>query len=197
MMDSTDPTTEKECHSTATAPTMARVPLVGRLHLYLPQFPTKPFSYFHSSSDTSVDYSLTPPPTPPPEREEHQEIPEQLEVETHPDTPDKHEQLPVENIASASPVESVGCVEEETSDVEEDLTANRGPLLEKNSMEYVALIFSFLFLAIESFIRVITLALRKYILLSRCIHLSFARAPSSDGVERRVLGSCCGTSSLY
>lgn len=41
-----------------------------------------------------------------------------------------------------------------------ELQADRAP--RRNRLEYVALLFSFLFLALERFLRIITLALRKH-----------------------------------
>ncbi|KAI5856439.1 Alpha/Beta hydrolase protein [Tricharina praecox] len=225
-MDSTEPT-RKECDSEATtvaaastaAPAMARVPFVGRLHLYLPH-PTKSFPYFNYSSSTSssaattasaVDTSLTPPPTPPSSCESEQDleevepmehIAEETEEEEESKVEEEEEVLVVEEVEvpvfeevevlvvgeekveeeeeveeeveveveQAQPEQVAAVMEEDASttsstlwkrktSTEESSTANNGPVMTRNSLEYVALVFSFLFLVIESFLRVITLAL--------------------------------------
>jgi hypothetical protein len=204
-MDSTEPT-QKECDSGATtvaastAPTMPRVPFVGRLHLYIPH-PTKSFPYLHfypspapSSATTAVDTSLTPPLTPPStppsscEPEQHLEEVEPIEniVEEAEEEEGKKIEEEEDVEVKGEEEEEIGGEEEEQPQLEEVAEAmeedasttsstlwrrkestekyskaNNGPVMTTNSVEYVALLFSFLFLLAEGFLRVITLALRK------------------------------------
>jgi outer membrane biosynthesis protein TonB len=139
MMDASEPTSDS-------TETMARVPFVGRLHLYLPQFPTKSLSYF-SSSGTST--SLTPPPTPPSSSEPEQEL---EEVEPMEDIPEEEEEEEKQAKADDQP---------QPEEKEEETTANNRLVTERNSQEYVALVLSWLFLVIESLLRAITTYLRE------------------------------------
>lgn len=146
-MDSTEPT-QKERDSSA--PEMARVPFVGRLHLYLP-LPTKSFPYFSSASASKplgaaiLDGTTAPtPPLTPPLSEPEKELGE-------------YEVAPVAGVAP-------GPSKKAASDADEELTANDGPFMVTSSQEYLALAFSFLFLVIESFLRIITIALREFYL---------------------------------
>jgi len=200
-MDSAEPT-QKECDSGATtvaasaAPTMPRVPFVGRLHLYIPH-PTKSFPFLHypspapSSAATAVDTSFTPPPTPPSpcKSEQHLEEVEPIEdIAEESEEAEEEEEKKIEDVEDVVEVkeeEEAGEEEEEQAQpeeaaaMEEDAStssstlwerkestekfskANSGPVMASNSVEYVALYFSFLFLLAEGFLRVITLALRK------------------------------------
>ncbi|KAF8248100.1 alpha/beta-hydrolase [Wilcoxina mikolae CBS 423.85] len=137
---------------------MARVPFVGRLHLYLPQFPTKSFPYFHYPSSISKSLEATAlgddvptlPPTPPasePEKELQEIEPREYE----------EEDPSIEDISTCS--SSLWRRKRSDAYIEEDSTANVKPFMEKNSQEYLALAFSFLFLVIEGILRVITIAL--------------------------------------
>lgn len=148
-MDSTEPT-QKEHDSSA--PEMARVPFVGRLHLYLP-LPTKSFPYFSSAPASKplgaavLDGTAPTPPLTPPVSEPEKELGEYEEV------------APVAGVAP-------GPSKKPASDTDGELMANDGPFMETSSQEYLALAFSFLFLVIESFLRIITIALREFFSLS-------------------------------
>jgi hypothetical protein len=160
-MDVAAETTKKECDSAVKS--MARVPFVGRLHLYLPQFPSKPFPYFSASSIPSSNaLEHTPPPTPPvsePEISIFKAKEEEVEPTILEEANETDETLS-ENFSTCS-----SRLRRRTNvDVndQEELTANDGPLWGNGSQEYIALGLSFLFLVFERILRIITIALREF-----------------------------------
>lgn len=159
-MDSTEPT-QKEHDSSA--PEMARVPFVGRLHLYFP-LPTKSFPYFSAPASKSpgaaaLDGTVPTPPLTPPVSEPEKEL-EEIE-------PREYEEVAA--VAGVAPSPS----KKAASDPDDSAEANAGPFMERNSQEYLALAFSFLFLVIERFLRIITIALREFFGLFSYIYIYF------------------------
>jgi len=161
-MDSSEPT-QKECDSSAED--MARVPFVGRLHPYLPHFPSKSFSYFHYSSLTSKSPEATAssddvptPPLTPAASEPGKEL-QEIEPREYEEEEILEEEI-LEDISACS--SSLWKRKSSDAYTEEDSVANVRPFMEKNSQEYLALAFSFLFLVFEGILRVITIALREF-----------------------------------
>lgn len=139
---------------------MPRVPFVGRLHLYLPPFRARTSEGFHTPEENPIGFDFTSQaPTP----EAGSSSDGGLVTHTY------SRELERERLFYKFKEEERDRAEKQQKsrwtirwfkDEANTFLSSSVPLWRRNSQEYVALVVSFCFLILESFIRVITIALR-------------------------------------
>ena len=136
---------------------MPRVPFVGRLYLYLPPFRPRTSEDFHTPEEIPDDFAFTTEPLISDAGSSSEGgLPRAYDKDAERERLYYKIKAAEEREKAKKPQKREWFKDEANAFLSSSL-----PFWRRNSQEYVALVVSFCFLIVESFLRVITLALRR------------------------------------